>query len=62
VWQSGARQKLRHITVHPSPSTTTDTGLKVCCEIDSNLCPKGVNVSDREMAELDIKGNAFHPE
>jgi hypothetical protein len=43
-------------------STTTDKGLKVCCEIDSNLYPKGVKVSDQEMAELNIKGNEFHPE
>jgi hypothetical protein len=43
-------------------STTTETGLKVCCEIDGNLYAKGVKVSDQEMAELNIKGNAFHPE
>ena len=43
-------------------STTTDTGLKVCCEIDGNIYPKGVKVSDQEMAELNINGNAFHPE
>jgi hypothetical protein len=41
-------------------SSTTDTRLKVCCEIDGNLYPKGVKVSDQEMVELDIKGNAFH--
>lgn len=43
-------------------STTTGKGLKVCCEIDSNLDPKGVQVSDQEMAELNIKGDEFHPE
>jgi DDE family transposase len=43
-------------------STTTETGLKFCCEIDGNLYPKGVKVSDQELAELNIKGNAFHPE
>jgi hypothetical protein len=43
-------------------NTTTETGLKVCCEIDGNLYPKGVKVSDQEMAELNLKGNAFHPE
>ena len=43
-------------------STTTDTGLKVDCEIDSNLYPKGIQVSDKEMAELNIKGDKFHPE
>jgi hypothetical protein len=43
-------------------STTTDTGLKVDCEIDGNLYPKGIQVSDKEMAELNIKGDKFHPE
>jgi hypothetical protein len=43
-------------------STRTEAGLEVCCEIDANLYPKGVKVSDREMAELNIKGDEFHPE
>lgn len=43
-------------------NTTTDKGLKVCCEIDRNLYPTGVKVSDQEMAELNIKGDEFHPE
>ena len=43
-------------------STTTDTGLKVACEIDGNLYPKGIQVSDKEMAELNIEGDEFHPE
>jgi hypothetical protein len=43
-------------------STTTDTGLKVACEIDGNLYPKGIQVSDSEMAELNIKCDKFHPE
>ena len=32
-------------------ATTTDTGLKVCCEIDGNLYPKGIKVTDAEMGE-----------
>ena len=43
-------------------STTTDTGLKVCCEIDSNLYPKGVKVSDDEMDAINIQYHAFHAE
>jgi hypothetical protein len=43
-------------------STTTDTGLKVCCEIDRNLYPKGVQVSDDEMDALNIEHHAFHGE
>ena len=30
-------------------STSTETGLKVCCEIDRNLYPKGLKVTEREM-------------
>jgi Rhodopirellula transposase DDE domain len=43
-------------------ATTTETGLKVCCEIDSNLYPKGVKVTDREMQAINITRDKFHGE
>lgn len=43
-------------------ATTTTTGLKVRCELDTRTYPKGIKVSDEEMAGLNIKGDAFHPE
>jgi len=43
-------------------STTTKTGLKVRCELDTRTYPKGIKVSEEEMASLNIKGDAFHPE
>ena len=43
-------------------STTTRTGLTVRCELDTRDYQKGVKVSDDEMASLNIKGDAFHPE
>jgi hypothetical protein len=43
-------------------STTTKTGLTVRCELDPRTYPKGIKVSDEEMARLNIKGDAFHPE
>ena len=43
-------------------ATTTKTGLTVRCELDANTYEKGVKVSDAEMAALNIKGDAFHPE
>jgi Rhodopirellula transposase DDE domain len=43
-------------------STTTKTGLKVRCELDTRTYPKGIKVSNEEMASLNIKGDAFHPE
>jgi len=41
-------------------STMTKTGLKVCCERDTRTYPKAIKVSP-EMASLNIKGHAFHP-
>ena len=43
-------------------STTTRTGLTVRCELDSRRYPKGIKVSDDEMASININGDAFHPE
>jgi hypothetical protein len=41
-------------------STSTETGLKVCCEIDGNLYPKGIKVPDEEMQAINISRNEFH--
>jgi hypothetical protein len=43
-------------------ATTTQKGLTVRCELDTNSYVKGVKVSDAEMAALNIQGDAFHPE
>ena len=43
-------------------ATTTKAGLKVRCELDTKSYPKGIKVSDAEMASLNITGDAFHPE
>jgi hypothetical protein len=43
-------------------ATTTTTGLTVRCEIDHNTYPKGITVSDIEMAALNIIRNDFHGE
>jgi hypothetical protein len=43
-------------------ATTTDTGLTVRCELDSNAYAKGIVVSDQEMAGLNITHDAFHGE
>jgi hypothetical protein len=43
-------------------ATTTDTGLTVRCELDSHAYAKGIVVSDREMAGLNITRDAFHGE
>jgi Rhodopirellula transposase DDE domain len=43
-------------------ATTTETGWKVHCELDANSYPKGIVVSDDEMASLNIKRADFHGE
>ena len=40
-------------------ATTTKTGLTVRCELDSNAYPKGIVVSDQEIAEINITRDAF---
>ncbi len=41
-------------------ATTTDTGLKVQCEIDTNTYPAGVKVTDAEMDSINIQRHRFH--
>jgi hypothetical protein len=43
-------------------ATTTGAGLKVTCEIDGGLYPKGIKVSDEEMETLNISRADFHGE
>ena len=43
-------------------ATTTKIGLTVRCELDSNAYPKGIVVSDQEIAEINITRDAFHGE
>jgi hypothetical protein len=43
-------------------ATTTDTGLVVTCDIDANSYPKGITVTDAEMAEINIELDIFHGE
>jgi hypothetical protein len=43
-------------------ATTTETGLQVCCELDINLYPKGIEVTDEEMAMINIVRDDFHGE
>lgn len=43
-------------------TTTTKTGLSVHCELDPGSYQKGIVVSDREMAEINISRAEFHAE
>ena len=43
-------------------ATTTSTGLKVACELDTTDYAKGIKVTDAEMEALALTHNDFHPE
>jgi hypothetical protein len=43
-------------------ATTTDAGLKVHCELDTNAYPKGITLSDQEMDAINITRAEFHGE
>ena len=43
-------------------ATTTRSGLKVHARLDRTDYPKGIKVSDQELAAVDLIGDAFHPE
>jgi hypothetical protein len=43
-------------------ATTTDTGLKVECDVDPRLYEKGVKVADAEFEAVHSVGDEFHPE
>ena len=41
-------------------STTTEEGLKIRCELDTNHYPKGIKVSDAQMDKVKLKKHQFH--
>jgi Rhodopirellula transposase DDE domain len=48
-----------HVIIQLIGATTTNTGLTVTCDIDQSHYPKGIKVTDAEMATLNIQRNAF---
>ena len=42
-------------------ATTTKTGLTIQCQLDLTQYPKGIKVSDDELASVNIVGDNFHP-
>jgi hypothetical protein len=43
-------------------ATTTENGLTVTCDLDRNLYQKGIQVTDDEMAAINIRRDDFHGE
>jgi hypothetical protein len=52
----------RLVCVDLIAATTTKAGLTVRCELDEKSYPKGIRVTDAEMAGLNIKTDTWHPE
>ncbi len=43
-------------------ATSNKAGLKVECQLDTNIYPKAIKVSDEEMANINIQRDSFHGE
>lgn len=52
----------RETVVNLIANTTTNAGLKVMAVLDENEYQKGKEVSEEEMALVNIQGDSFHPE
>ena len=50
------------VVVNLIASTKTAKGLKVNCQLDNNLYPTGLKVSDEELAKINIERDIFHGE
>ena len=60
-WQGKPLRSYRTI-VQLIAATTTNAGLKVRAELDERKYPKGVKVSDAQMAALNLSPHTFHGE
>lgn len=50
------------VVVQLIAATTTKTGLEVCREIDGNLYPKGLKITDKEIQAINITRDDFRGE
>jgi hypothetical protein len=50
------------VIVNLIANTTTEKGLKIQAELDINLYPKGIKISDEELSKINIKRDDFHGE
>ena len=56
----GKPLRSRAVVVNLIGNTTTRTGLKVRAELDTNTYPTGIEVSEEELAAVNIKRARFH--
>ena len=50
------------VIVNLIANTTTKNGLKIKTKIDETIYQKGIKISDKELAEINIIRNEFHGE
>ena len=50
------------VIVNLIAATTTEKGLRVECQLDRNLYPKGIKISKEQMAQINIQRDEFHGE
>jgi transposase len=50
------------VVVNLISATTTETGLKVACELDRTSYPSGIKVSKEDMAGINLRKDKFHGE
>jgi hypothetical protein len=58
-WRGRALES-HEVIVDLIAATTTRTGLTVQAQLDEGTYPKGVKISDRQMAELPLERHDFH--
>jgi hypothetical protein len=59
---SGTPLISRTVIVNLIGNTTTDTGLEIRAKLDLNTFPKGIKVTDAELASINIEKRKFHGE
>ncbi len=50
------------VIVNLISNTTTQTGLRIEADLDANLYPVGIKVTDDELAQVCIETHSFHGE
>ena len=53
------REKYQKVIIQLICATTTDTGLTITCDIDQNIYPIGIEVSDAELVAVWIQRDTF---
>ena len=59
-WRGRPLETLQ-IIVNLIASTSTTSGLTIQCQLDQNHYPKGIKISDSQLASVNAFGDDFHP-